>query len=377
MNIWKKLSNQRGAVAILVALSAVVLIGFAALAIDIGYALVATNQLHNAADAGALAGARSLGKFYCPETDPANPCKSKADQDDTTIAEVEISIKTAVKNVVNQNKAANSSILIDDGDIEIGTWDGKTQTFTANATPPDAVRVRTRRDETTNGPIPTFLGNIFGVASLNMSKPATAALTGIAQVEEDEITIPLGVSANRECTSPDTITLGGTNDCAAWSSFDDPKGDNANKLKQLIDDIRIGVPNKVPDAGIGDSFEYNNGVQGTIFNALYNLYMAKRDPDTREWVVLMPVYVDPGPGCTPANDSREIVGFATMKFVDVNPSDPSDDPIGCTATQMDEPHQTCPRNVNELRGNLVCRIEPGRGGGSDKWSIGSIPGLVQ
>ena len=72
--------------------------------------------------------------------------KDKADQDNTTITEVETAIRATVKDVVNQNKAATSSILIDDGDIEIGTWDGGTKVFTLNATPPDAVRVRTRRD---------------------------------------------------------------------------------------------------------------------------------------------------------------------------------------------------------------------------------------
>ena len=74
-------------------------------------------------------GFEHLGKFYCPETDPAEPCLSKADQDDTTIAEVETAIRATVKDVVNQNKAATSSILIDDGDIEIGTWDGETKVF--------------------------------------------------------------------------------------------------------------------------------------------------------------------------------------------------------------------------------------------------------
>ncbi len=42
----------------------VVFIGFTALAIDVGYMMVARNQLHNAADASALAGARQLGENY-------------------------------------------------------------------------------------------------------------------------------------------------------------------------------------------------------------------------------------------------------------------------------------------------------------------------
>ena len=52
--------NQRGVTAILVALLLVVLVGFTALAIDIGHLVLARNELQNAADAGALAGARFL-----------------------------------------------------------------------------------------------------------------------------------------------------------------------------------------------------------------------------------------------------------------------------------------------------------------------------
>src|SRR5262245_33994803 len=200
MCVRKIVSEPKGAVAIMVAVSFVVLLGMAAFVIDFGYGWATTNELQNAADAGALAGARALGKFYCPEeAAPAEPCKDKADQDNTTIAEVETAIKDAVKDVVNQNKAAYASILIDDGDIEIGTWDGGTKVFTLNATPPDAVRVRTRRDATTNGPIKTFLGNIFGVAEISLSKPATAALSGVSKVNPGDLDVPFGVSQQRDC----------------------------------------------------------------------------------------------------------------------------------------------------------------------------------
>jgi hypothetical protein len=43
MNVRKKLSNQQGAVAILVACSLIAFLGCAALVIDIGFALVANN----------------------------------------------------------------------------------------------------------------------------------------------------------------------------------------------------------------------------------------------------------------------------------------------------------------------------------------------
>ena len=54
------LTNQKGIAAIMVALVITVLLGMAALAIDIGYRNVAQNEIQNIADAAALAGAGEL-----------------------------------------------------------------------------------------------------------------------------------------------------------------------------------------------------------------------------------------------------------------------------------------------------------------------------
>ena len=58
------LDNQQGAVAVMVALVVTVMLAMTALALDVGHALVARNQLQNASDAAALAGARALGVIY-------------------------------------------------------------------------------------------------------------------------------------------------------------------------------------------------------------------------------------------------------------------------------------------------------------------------
>src|SRR5260221_14560547 len=50
--------NRSGQALVLVAIALVALIGFAALAIDVGHAYAQRRQLQNAADAAALAGAR-------------------------------------------------------------------------------------------------------------------------------------------------------------------------------------------------------------------------------------------------------------------------------------------------------------------------------
>ena len=49
--------DQSGMVAVIVAILLAVLLGFAALAVDIGHVMVVRNEIQNAADAAALAGA--------------------------------------------------------------------------------------------------------------------------------------------------------------------------------------------------------------------------------------------------------------------------------------------------------------------------------
>ena len=58
------IKDERGFALVFLGLTIVVFLGFAALAVDIGYLYAARNELQNAADAAALAGARELGKIY-------------------------------------------------------------------------------------------------------------------------------------------------------------------------------------------------------------------------------------------------------------------------------------------------------------------------
>lgn len=56
----KPIQNQKGAVAIIVALSLVAMIGVLGLVLDLGHLYVAKTELQNAADAAALSGAKQL-----------------------------------------------------------------------------------------------------------------------------------------------------------------------------------------------------------------------------------------------------------------------------------------------------------------------------
>ena len=149
-------SNQGGAVAVMVAVTLPVLLGFAALTIDLGQALVARNELQDVADAAALAGARRVGTIYQSLT--------PAQQVSYTMTNP-APIYSDVQNVAALNHGAGRSITVDVGDIQIGQWNSTSKTFTAMTANPDAVRVTARLDGTSNGPVSTFLASVMSLAT--------------------------------------------------------------------------------------------------------------------------------------------------------------------------------------------------------------------
>lgn len=126
--------HRRGGVAVIIALSMVVLMGFAALVVDLGYARLVQSQLQSAADAAAMGGAARL---------------------DGTVAGLDDARETAVA-VAAMNEVRKAPLVLDanvgnaeSGDVVLGRWDSDAGTFTATTDPTlvNAVRVNARDDE--------------------------------------------------------------------------------------------------------------------------------------------------------------------------------------------------------------------------------------
>ena len=96
------IQNRRGVTAVIVAICLVMLIGFAALAIDVGYLYSTRNELQNVADSGALSGAGYLGSVYETLTYSQQLGYIFNRQD----------VVDAVNQVTQKNKAASASISI-------------------------------------------------------------------------------------------------------------------------------------------------------------------------------------------------------------------------------------------------------------------------
>ena len=133
--------QRRGSYAIIVALLLVVLLGFAALAIDLSYLRLARLQAQNAADAGAHA---ALTEFRLTRSEDA--ARARAAQ------------------FVNLNYIAGDRALVEpETDVIFGGWDFPSHSFNPDADYVNAVEVTVRREaDAPGGSVPLMLARIFG-----------------------------------------------------------------------------------------------------------------------------------------------------------------------------------------------------------------------
>lgn len=149
-----KYKDDSGAALTIVIISAAVMLGMAAVAVDMGYLFMTRNQLQNAADAGALAGASELVYLHGGATGSEEGAVAKA-------------VEYATKHL-----AADRMVEGTDVDVDIST---DASTFgVANYTGP-AIRVTVRRTEDTEL-VTLFLGRVLGKSSAGVAATAVARL---------------------------------------------------------------------------------------------------------------------------------------------------------------------------------------------------------
>ncbi|MBN3751754.1 hypothetical protein G3N95_02300 [Paraburkholderia sp. Tr-20389] len=165
--------KQRGSVAVITAVSMVSLLGMAALAVDIGNLLVSRNELQNAADAAALAGAPCLyQRAQCGNTTATEP-------DWTTATQRASSFATGTASNLVQGSAIKVAVT-GSGYWNITGSPGKLETvpFTPGTNDLPAIQVTiTKSAGNANGSVPVYLASILGVTSLSASATATAAVS--------------------------------------------------------------------------------------------------------------------------------------------------------------------------------------------------------
>jgi Flp pilus assembly protein TadG len=141
-------ADRRGAVYIFTAFCILGMLGLAGLAIDMSYFYVARNQLQTSADAAALAGASVMSNATAMQAE--------------------------AKKYAQMNIAGDDQILAN-ADIQRGTWDYASHTFTPGGGKPNSVRVTTRMAQANGNPAGTFFARILGFDNVDISTSAVAA----------------------------------------------------------------------------------------------------------------------------------------------------------------------------------------------------------
>ncbi len=265
-----KLNNQKGAVAPLVVIFVLFLVlPLAVLTVDVAHLYVVRNQLQNAADASALAGAAEL---YDAEADAIN-----ADAND-------IAYQTLIKNF---SEGAPVDVIYTSGldpndnnnDIQRGHWAFKTDdaTYTvaqsyfkpnpsltaliiAGRSTEDlnhddnfinAVRVKARPDTFS---VVLFFARIFGIESLPIAAESVAYLGFAGSLGPGEVDLPIAIckesildptTGNYDCNIGRMINSGGvdaTHNTGGWTDFSQPcsGGTNASDMSDIIIDPDTG-----------------------------------------------------------------------------------------------------------------------------------------
>ena len=386
------LRNQRGISALVFALSLGMLVGIAAITLDIGRAFVTQSELQNIADSTALAGAQQLGQQYAQVAAGNNnqiPDGWTADSAGIVTAGQGLSVLHSAGGL--------SGITLDGGDVVVGVWDAGNAIVdtTGGLVTPDAVAVQSRRDGTTNGPIATFFARALSgnFQTMDVSRTATAALGPAITAPPGTLTAPFGISSQwfedgGSCN--DAIRFSPANDplaCAGWHAFDEvsngsnpnsPAGcatsngggggnggngggsANAKLLRTVIDCMTAGNYTSPPVSGPNTEFDFTNGEVANAFNNLYDLYDKYADHDAdgypTNWQVMIPVYQSSD--CVGPSGPMPIVGFAAATVTNVDGK-----------TRIIDANVQCNYVIPDARSG-----PPGTGGGISP--LGTIPNMV-
>ena len=269
--------RQRGAVAVLIGILSIVLVGFAALAIDVGYLMTTRNELQNVADAAALAAARQLGVNY--QTMNGISANAQETYDCAASAAFPCSQLVGIAQAVAlENQAAGINISVAANDVAIGRWNqSNSPRFTAGTARPLAVRVTARRDSISNNPVTTFLASVIGHETMGVSAFATASLQGMGTANPGNLELPVGISKwwfdNNACN--DLIAFSPANDpasCAGWTSWD--YNSNDANLRKILNEHQ-GYES--PEMNSDETFlNYIGGdLSAPTFDALESLFQRK------------------------------------------------------------------------------------------------------
>lgn len=212
MNISRaRRKAQKGAIMVLAAGAMVMTVGVIAMAVDIGRIMVVRNELQNAADAAALAGAAKLSNFATPAWSAA--CAAATAAIPFNKSETQAFATGVVKAGVWSIDPGQSS------DMTTADCAGARTVVTPFNGLVPAVSVQLTRDSGQNqGPFLTFFARIFGLDSLAMTATAVAGISYPSNVPGASLA-PFAIS---NCMLASIPTTGYSDSIKIFSAQDNP-----------------------------------------------------------------------------------------------------------------------------------------------------------
>lgn len=337
--------SRRGSSATTIGLSLGVMIGFSALAIDVGMMVTARGQLQNAYDAAALGAVGYL---------------------DNSTAGI-VAARTAAINLAESHSVLGGAVVLpnDPANIEFGRLENGI--FTPRATPdadPDGVNaVRVTGDSTAT---PAAFSRIFGLATLQVSSTSAAARPPGSPVSAVDCPMPIAVTRCLAETGSGGFSMGGTSSTAAWGL---PNRNNtpASAVNSYLQSILNGTCDNNPAnrATIGGTVSLTQGVQagnGTEITDIISTGNSFWDPEYGDYPTDTTCFGDAGgnhglsadarnaqrvfegavmvfDSCSgPYNNNREITSFAWATIYTFNDRNGNNRRI-CARLELDLPRE--------------------------------------
>lgn len=299
-------ARQRGASFVLVAVSIFMLFGFAALALDISNLYVARNELQNAADAGALRGARVLyvndGTMVNEDANMEARVTAEANSSQGTAVEV-ASVRRGHWSFATRTFTPNPSLE------PVDLFDRTTEELDADPDFINAIEVFTERRAS---PVQAFFGFIFGFNDYTVSTRAVGYIGFAGSLRPEDADQPIAIcrdaivdDSNFSCNVGRFIDANA--ETGGWTNFqhDESGATNANELRDLVEGD--GNPDEMH---FGDDIATNSGQVQSAFHAFYNRWEEETDKE-RLWGMTLPV-IDCTDNIAP---SAPLVGAVTLNIV--------------------------------------------------------------
>ncbi len=143
-------SNRDGSILPVAVLFFTVILGMGALAVDGTRGYLLRDQFQVVADAAALAGA-------------------------SVVSDDPITANSVAVEFANKNGPAAYGNVVDTSDVEIGTWNSDTHTFTAGGADPNAVQVTASMLQADGNGMQTAFASLFGLNTFDVTASAVAA----------------------------------------------------------------------------------------------------------------------------------------------------------------------------------------------------------